>query len=306
MAGNSRLHELLESKLAELTEMDSALLFGSGFLTNMGVLTALAGRRDTIFSDKLNHASLIDGARASRAEVKRYNHNDINHLEELIQNNESTGKRIIVTDSLFSMDGDIAPLQEISRLAKEYNCLLVVDEAHAIGLFGGGGGLCKELTVQADVITGTLSKALGGYGGFAACSIKMREFFINKSRSFIYTTALPPACAASAIQALEMISANPKMGKNVLSSANYLREELKKRGFNISDSTSQIVPVIVGDSFKALAFSKHLENNKILAIAIRPPTVPVRTARLRLSVTAAHSKRDLDTTVAIMEKFQWK
>ena len=306
MAGNLGLHELLEVKLAELTEMDSALLYGSGFLTNMGVLTALGERRDTIFSDKLNHASLIDGAMVSRAEVKRYRHCDVSHLENLIRNNESTGSRIIVTDSLFSMDGDIAPLQKISKLAEKYNCILVVDEAHAIGVFGNGGGICKELNIKADVITGTLSKALGGYGGFVACSSNMREFFINKSRSFIYTTALPPSCAASAIRALEIIRENPWVSKSVLKSATYLREELKNRGFNTSDSTSQIVPIIVEDSFKALAFSKYLEDNKIIAVAIRPPTVPDGTARLRLSVTRAHSIKDLDKTISLMENFKWK
>jgi len=306
ITGNMKLHELLEIKLADLTDMDSALLFGSGFLTNMGVLTALAGRNDIIFSDKLNHASLIDGAMASKAEVKRYHHCDACHLENLIRNNESSGHRIIVTDSLFSMDGDIAPLQKISKLAEEFNCILVVDEAHAIGVFGNGGGICKELNIKADVITGTLSKALGGYGGFAACSSKMREYFINKSRSFIYTTALPPSCAASAIRALEIIKDNPWIGKSVLSSATYLREELKNKGFNTSDSISQIVPVIVNDSIKALAFSKYLENNKVIAVAIRPPTVPDGTARLRLSVTRAHSKKDLDKTISLMENFEWK
>ena len=306
MTGNMKLHELLEVKLAELTKMDSALLFGSGFLANMGVLSALAGRNDIIFSDRLNHASLIDGAMASKAEVKRYRHCDVSHLQSLIRSNESTGSRIIVTDSLFSMDGDVAPLQKIRDLAKEFNCILVVDEAHAIGVFGNGGGICRELEIKADIITGTLSKALGGYGGFAACSSKMKEYFINKSRSFIYTTALPPSCTASAIKALEIIEENSLMGKNVVSSATYFREELQSRGFNTSDSTSQIVPVIVNDSFKALAFSKYLEGCGIIAVAIRPPTVPDGTARLRLSVTRAHSKNDLDKTIALMENFKWK
>lgn len=296
MAGNLSLHEELEHQLAELTEMEAALVFGSGFLTNLGVLSALAGRNDVIFSDRLNHASLVDGAIASRAELHRYRHCDVEHLTDLLNSSGSIGRKIIVTDSVFSMDGDVAPLREIFELSVAEGCLLIVDEAHAIGVFGTGGGICKELGICPDVITGTLSKALGGYGGFAACSAEMREYFVNRSRSFIYTTALPPASIGAAMGALEIISSSPDMGSSLLDLAADFRKLLLENGFDTSGSVSQIVPIVVGESSAALSLSRSLEKTGILAVAVRPPTVPAGTARLRFSVTLAHSSDDIIRT----------
>ncbi len=306
MAGNLSLHEELEKKLAELTCMESALIFGSGFLTNLGVLTALAGRNDVIFSDKLNHASLVDGAITSRAEVRRYRHCDVEHLADLIKSCDSTGRKIIVTDSVFSMNGDIAPLLDIHNLAVAQGCLLVVDEAHAIGVFGSGGGICKSLSITPDVITGTLSKALGSYGGFAACSERLRSFFINKSRSFIYTTGLPPASIGAALAALEVINSSPSIGEILIKNATFFKDGLNKIGFDTCGSASQIIPAVIGDNSKTLSISKHLEESRILAVAIRPPTVPHGSARLRFSLTLNHSQEDIKKVISVMEELKWK
>ncbi|MCD4706460.1 MAG: 8-amino-7-oxononanoate synthase [Candidatus Sabulitectum sp.] len=296
MAGNLSLHEGLEHQLARLTGMETALVFGSGFLTNLGVLTSLAGRNDVIFSDRLNHASLVDGAIASRAEVRRYRHCSVEHLRDLLLSSGNTGRKIIVTDSVFSMDGDVAPLRDIFELSVAEGCLLIVDEAHAIGVFGSGGGVCRGLGICPDVITGTLSKALGGYGGFAACSSEMREYFVNRSRSFVYTTALPPASVGAAMGALEVINSTSGMGSSLLDLAADFRKLLVEKGFDTSGSVSQIVPIVVGESSAALSLSAALEEIGILAVAIRPPTVPAGTARLRFSVTLAHSPDDIIRT----------
>ncbi|MCK5131393.1 MAG: 8-amino-7-oxononanoate synthase [Candidatus Sabulitectum sp.] len=293
MAGNLPLHDELECKLAGLTGMEAVLVFGSGFLTNLGVLTALAGRDDVIFSDRLNHASLVDGAVASRAEVRRYRHCNVEHLADLLGACGNAGRKIIVTDSVFSMDGDVAPLRDIYELSVAEGCLLVVDEAHAIGVFGSGGGVCRELGIHPDVITGTLSKALGGYGGFAACSAEMREYFVNRSRSFVYTTGLPPASVGAALGALEVLGSTPEMGSSLLDLAADFRKKLVEAGFNTAGSTSQIVPVIAGEGSAALSWSRSLEEAGILAVAVRPPTVPPGTARLRFSVTLAHKSDNI-------------
>jgi len=300
MAGNLQLHEELEQQLARLTGTETSLVFGSGFLANTGVLSALAGRDDAVFADRLNHASLVDGATASRAKTLRYHHCNVNHLFELLQRTSGKGCKIVVTDSVFSMDGDIAPLREIRKLCDEFDCLMVVDEAHAIGVFGSGGGVCRELGVRADVITGTLSKALGGYGGFAACSRVQREFFINRSRSFVYSTGLPPASAGAALGAIEVIQENSSNGQSLLQLAGFFRKELAQIGLDFSGSASQIVPVVTAESFRALSLSKTLEENGILAIAVRPPTVPAGTSRLRFSLTTAHSAADILKTAAVL------
>ena len=301
MAGNLSIHGELEKKLAKITGMETALVFGSGFLTNMGVLTALSGRGDVIFSDKLNHASLIDGASASRAAVKRYRHCSVDHLSDLIHSDNSSGQKFIVTDSLFSMNGDIAPLMKLHKLARSEGCILVVDEAHAIGVFGKGGGICKSLGIVPDIITGTLSKALGSYGGFAACSSATREYLVNRSRSFVYTTGLPPAATAAALGALEILDSTPEMGRALLGKAALFRKQLNELGFDTCNSNSQIVPVKVGENLKAVALSGSLERAGILAVAIRPPTVPDATARLRFSLTLSHSTEDIMWVLSLLK-----
>jgi 8-amino-7-oxononanoate synthase len=299
MTGTLDLHGELEGALARLTGMPCALVFGSGFLANLGLLTALAGARDAIFADRLNHASLVDGARMSGARLHRYRHADAAHLGELLERSakhEPAERRIVVTDSIFSMDGDAAPLEAIAALAKRHGALLVVDEAHAIGVNGGGGGLCRALPPEArpDFVVGTLSKALGSYGGFVATSPQWRDWLINRARPFIYSTALPPACLAAALAAIGIIEAEPGMGEELLGRARRLAALLAERGIAVPGSiVSPILPVKVGDNHRALALAEALRGRGVLAVAVRPPTVPEGTARLRLSVTLAHGEADL-------------
>jgi len=303
MTGNLDLHEELEKELAQLVGQPAGLLFGSGFLTNVGVITALVGRGDAIFADRLNHASLVDGARLSGATVHRYQHNDLDHLEKLLNDQTDHRRRVIVSDSLFSMDGDLADIPRLSALAKQSDCLLMVDEAHAIGIFGeGGGGLCRDLLPEGrpDVIVGTLGKALGCYGGFAACSETIRSLLINKARTFIYSTALPPPTVGSALAALEVIKQSPDLGSELLRRARLLRDLLAEEGFALGESESQIIPVMVGENERAQEFSEALKEEGLLAVAVRPPTVPEGTARLRLSVTLAHQEEDLEKAAGIL------
>jgi 8-amino-7-oxononanoate synthase len=296
VSGHLNIHEELENSLAELCGNEACLVFGSGFLANIGVLNVLSGRNDEVYADKLNHASLIDGVLLSGAKCFRYRHKDMAHLEMFLKKSKTVGLKIIVSDSIFSMDGDIAPIKDLMSLAKKYGALLIIDEAHAIGVFGRGGGICKELGAefQPDVILGTLSKAFGGYGGFVVCSSIMRKYLINKARSFIYSTGLPPACIGSAIAAIQIINNKKNMGKILLKRAKEFYLYLTEAGFKMQKFESQILPLHVGDNLKAVEFSKELfDKYKILAVAIRPPTVPVGTARLRLSVSLAHSESDL-------------
>jgi 8-amino-7-oxononanoate synthase len=309
MSGHLALHEQLETRLATWLGTEASLVFGSGFLTNLGVITALVGRGDVIFTDRLNHASLVDGARLSGATVQRYPHADAEHLATLLEKHATSGgNHLIATDSVFSMDGDMAPLEQIGSLAREHGCLWMVDEAHAVGVFGASGaGVCEMLPAdhRPDVIVGTMSKSMGGYGGFVACSEAIRRVLINRARSFIYSTALPPACLGAGLGALEVIGSDAgAMGVELLSRASTLRGLLASRGLEVGPSQSQIVPVMVGDNDRAVALSQELATRNILAVAVRPPTVPVGTARLRLSVTLAHSTDDLkhvaDTISAVV------
>ena len=306
LTGDLTLHEELESDLALMMSTEAALVFGSGFLTNLGVLTSLAGREDRVFSDRLNHASLIDGIRLSRAKCDRYRHKDMAHLEELLKKSPQTaGKRIIVSESVFSMDGDIAPLEELSLLARHYQALLIIDEAHAIGVFGRhGGGVCRipGSKVEPDVIIGTLSKSLGGYGGFVACSTSIRKLLINKARSFIYTTGLPPACLGSAREAVRIVTSETEIGKTLLKKAKRFHGLLTQHGLKIPDFESQILPVIIGGNEAVLRFSESLWQKGLLVKAIRPPTVPPGTARVRLSLTLSMTDAALEKAASKIAK----
>ncbi len=295
MSGHLDLHEQVEARLARWLGAEAALVFGSGFLTNLGVLTALAGRGDVIIADRLNHASLIDGARMSGARLVRHRHRDVDHLAEVLAGEATTGRKLIVTDSLFSMDGDLADLAAIRQLADAHGAMLIVDEAHAVGVFGPAGrGALATAGVAADVMVATMSKALGGYGGFVAGTASLREFLINRSRSFIYSTGLPPACLGATLGALDVLDDSAgQRGQTLLSRAAMLRALLTEGGLSVEPSVSQIIPVMVGDNDQAVALSASLAARDILAVAVRPPTVPAGTARLRLSVTLAHSESDL-------------
>ncbi len=300
MSGNICLHEELETRLARLTGMESALLFGSGYLANTGLLSSITSRDDLVFTDRLNHASLVDGVRLSRACAFRYRHCDMDHLEHFLANRTCKGNRFIVTDSLFSMDGDIAPLRKLEQLSMRYDCSLIVDEAHAIGIFGNGSGICSEYGVKPHAVIGTLSKALGSYGGFVAGSVELVKYLISRARTFIYSTGLPPAAPAAALKALDIIESQPDSGRKLLKKAADFRSMIELSGFATAPSESQIIPVQTGEIHRATSLSAFLKRNGISAVAIRPPTVPSGTARIRLSVTLMHSEEDLRHTADIL------
>lgn len=290
------LHEL-EAKLARLKGVETALVFGSGYLANLGTITALMGPRDVVFSDQLNHASLIDGCRLSKATLRIYRHCDVRHLHELLADSSNAGRRLIVTDSVFSMDGDFAPLAAIVELAKRYHAAVMIDEAHGFGVVGRcGAGLAAHLGLEReiDIHVGTLSKALGSYGAYVAGSRTLIDFLLNRSRSFIYSTGLAPALAAAAGAALDLIQSSPELIEQLWSNAAYLRDGLASLGFRLAPTESPILPVMMGAADIALRMAAALMKRGVYVIAIRPPTVPQGTARLRVTPIASHSRGDLN------------
>lgn len=300
VTGTNREHHLLEETLAEWLHNDAALVFGSGYLCNLGVVTSIARRHDIVVADRAVHASLIDGILLSGAKLYRYRHNDTEDLKtilEKVKNERRAESRVVlVTESVFSMDGDIAPLAEIAALAVKHDAMLLVDEAHALGIFGPrGGGVSHEVSVSEKVslTMGTLSKALGGYGGFVCGSRPFRDLLVNSARSFIFSTSLPPAVALGGVVAIKIIRDNPQRGLALRDKAARFRMCLQRAGLNTLQSESQIIPVVIGDNDQALKFSHCLEEKGILGVCIRPPTVPVGTARIRFSVTAVHSDEEL-------------
>lgn len=304
MCGTTDLHIQLEEKLADLMGTESALVFGSGFLTNLGLLSAVAGNGDSIIADKYNHASLIDGMRLSNASWKRYKHKDTGHLEKVLESDTESGNKFIVTDSIFSMDGDIAPLKEIIKLGEKYGAGVIVDEAHALGIFAsnGAGIIASENLQKPFAISGTLSKSFGGYGGFIAGSSKLKDFLVNKSRSFIYSTALPPSCLGSALGVISFLKGNKNYGQKLLEKVSNFHSFLKTNGLPVNSAETHILTIKIGDNEKAVQLSEKLRVHGILATAIRPPTVPEGTARLRLSVTMAHTIEDLKYCADMIKK----
>jgi 8-amino-7-oxononanoate synthase len=291
----------LEEELAEWKGTEAALLFGSGYLANIGVLTALLGRGDAVFSDRLNHASIIDGCRLSGATIHRYRHCDVEHLAGLLEHAGSSARKLIATESVFSMDGDVAPLAEIAQLAERHGAALIVDEAHAAGVFGlRGEGLVRELGLgeRVDLTIGTLGKAFGVYGAYVAGSRVWIDWLVNASRPFVFTTALPPAVVGGVRAALRLLAEAGEARRGLLARADRLRAGLAAAALDTRGSTTQIVPVVVGDNERALAFSRELEERGVLGVAIRPPTVPEGTARIRLSLTAMHTGEHVDRALA--------
>lgn len=304
ISGNMTLHEELESKIAALKGTEAALVFNSGFQTNTGVLATLVGEGDVIFSDELNHASLIDGCRLSRAETAVYRHCDLDHLEQCLKGAPRSKRKLIVTESLFSMDGDEAPLNDIVALAEKYGAMMMVDEAHATGVFGpNGAGLVAQAGLGDRVLVqmGTLGKALGGFGAYIAGSQSLRELLINRCRSFIYTTSLPPAVMAMGIAAVEILHKEPDRREQLRHNGALLRAGLGASGYCLGNSQSQIVPLIIGDESRCMTLSQQLLNQGVFAQGIRPPTVPPGTSRLRITLMATHTKEHLDRALTILE-----
>ncbi len=305
ISGNMTLHTELEKKIAELKGTETALVFNSGFQANTGLLSTLMGEGDLIYSDDLNHASLIDGCRLSRAKTVVYPHCDLSRLEDELENAPPKGKRLIVTETLFSMDGDEAPLAEIVELAEKYNAMIMVDEAHATGVFGpNGAGIVARLGLGERVLVqmGTLGKALGGFGAYVAGSQALRDLLINRCRSFIFTTSLPPVVLATAIAAIDLLYKEPQLRVTLQNNCRSLKEGLKRLGFCLGQSQSQILPLIVGETHKCMAFSERLLQKGVFAQGIRPPSVPQGTSRLRITLMATHTQEHLHRALEVFEE----
>lgn len=306
VCGHMGPHAQLEARLAAFKKTPAALVCSTGYQANLAAVRGLAGREDIVFLDKLNHASIIDAARGSGAVVRVFPHRDYAKLERLLDRSAGFRRRVIVTDSLFSMDGDLADLPRLVELKRRFDALLIVDEAHATGVFGEHGrGAAEMMGVEdaIDVTVGTLSKALGGVGGFVTASAEIVELLVNAAGAFIYTTALPPAACAAAMAGLDVIEREPHRRQNLLAMAGRLREELGGRlELDLGSSTSQIVPVIVGEAEQAVRLSRALEEAGFLIPAIRPPTVPRGRSRLRISLSAEHDPADLDRLTAVLQK----
>ncbi|MDX6608321.1 MAG: 8-amino-7-oxononanoate synthase [Solirubrobacterales bacterium] len=302
ISGNMQPHGRLERRLAAFKGYESALLFGSGYLANTGTIAALAGRDEVVFSDELNHASIIDGCRLSRAETFVYRHGDVDHLAWGLR---QAGERaaLIVTDGIFSMDGDVAPLTDLVSLARQHGCRLMVDEAHATGALGPGGRgsvAAAGLSAEVDVVIGTLGKALGSYGAYACASQETTDYLLNTARSFVFSTALPPPVAAAAMAALEVLESQPERVDKLIANAATLRRSLAAEGLAVGVSDTQIVPVEVGDAATTMALCERLLEQGVFAQGIRPPTVPEGSSRLRFTVMSTHRREELEWAASVV------
>lgn len=296
VCGTLECHDKLEKALADFKGYEECIVFGSGFLANCGIIQALVSDKDIVIADKFVHASILFGVKLSGARLYRYHHNDSSSLERLLKKHACNGKCLVITESVFSMDGDLADLKGIVKVIKNYNALLMVDEAHATGIFGPGGrGWIAELGLEnyVDICMGTLSKALGSYGGFVCCNRRIKEVIVNRAGAFIYTTALPPACCGAAMGALELLKKDERICRRPLELAFKFRTILNQAGLNTGKSQSHIVPVIIGDIEKMMRITDSLFSKGILVVPIRPPTVPAGTGRIRFSFSALHNENDV-------------
>lgn len=303
-SGNTDLYDRLEEKIADFKGTEAAVVFGTGYMANMGTITALTGRGDLILSDELNHASIIDGCRLSRAEVNIYPHMDVPGIEKALSSSKHR-RKLIITDGIFSMDGDIAPLPDIKEIAEKYDAMVMVDDAHATGVLGKHyRGTADHFNVDVDINMGTLSKALASAGGYVAGTSELVEYLRNRARSFIYSTALPPPAVAAAKTAIDIIeSGNPtkKLWENVA----LYKKGLGEIGF-MTNSMTQIIPLMIGGSAKTMESAVELERLGVFAQGIRPPTVPEGMGRIRTSVMATHSENDIDEALCAIRTIKEK
>ncbi|MBI2094900.1 MAG: 8-amino-7-oxononanoate synthase [Candidatus Omnitrophica bacterium] len=307
LSGNLKIHEDLEAKIAAFKGEEAAAVFSSGYMAALGAVTSLVGEKDAVLVDRLNHASLIDAARLSRAKFWVYPHRDAAALDDLLGRAKGYRRRLVVTDSYFSMDGDIAPLGRIAEVCRRRGALLMVDEAHATGVFGKrGSGLTEHfgLTGTIDVVMGTLSKALASVGGYVAGKAVLKRYLVTRSRQFIYTTAPSPAASGAAYGAIGVIEKHPEIRERYWEKIRRTRGSLEALGFDLMDSEGPVVPVLIGDTARAVRAAAFLRRHGIFAPAIRPPTVPNRTDRIRLSLTAAHTEEDLGRLIAALQKMR--
>jgi 8-amino-7-oxononanoate synthase len=307
VSGSSSLHEELEQRLARFKDTEAALVFNSGYAANTGVIPAFAGAGYVILSDSLNHASIIDGCRLSKAEVHVYRHRDLDHVEQLLKRSNHAGRRLVITDGVFSMDGDIAPLPGIVALADRYDAIIMVDDAHATGVLGKKGRGTVEhfgLSGRVHIQMGTLGKAIGTFGAYVAGSRDLIEFLVNRARSFVYSTALPPAVCAASLAAIEIIEKDPDLITRLWKNRERVVNGLHSLGISTGDSETPIVPLIIGDPEKALNAAAKLYEWGIYAMAIRPPTVQEGSARIRTTVMASHSDKDIDAVLSVMDRLK--
>ena len=297
VSGTLSIHEELEAKIAHHKNYPDALVFGSGYMANIGIIPSLANRKDVIISDRLVHSCILDGIKLSGAKHVRFKHNDLISLKTRLQEcSDIQNKKIIVVESVYSMDGDLAPLKEIFALAEKHNALLMVDEAHATGTIGNSGrGLINQLDLESKIpfAMGTMSKGIGSYGGFIACSNNFKKLLIQEASSFIYTTALPPSAISASIAAIEIIERESSLGLNLQKKSTKFRKIMNESGIDTMNSKSQIIPIVIGDNQKTLNIAERLSKEGIIVGAIRPPTVPEGSARLRVSISLAHTEEDL-------------
>jgi len=303
VSGNMRLHEVLEGEISKFKGKEASIVFPTGYMANIGTISSLVSKGDLVICDKLNHASIIDGCRLSGADFRVYPHCDMKKLENVLKKATKYSRKLIVTDTVFSMDGDIAPLPDIVRIAHKYKAMVMADEAHGTGVFGKrGGGVVEHfnLSKKIDIVMGTLSKAVGSLGGYVSGDEDLINFLRNKARPFMYTTALPPAVCAASIAGIKLIQKNPLLRKSLWNNVRYLKKELDLLNFNLNPSESPIISILIGDAKKAVNVSKLLYKRDILIPAIRPPTVPTRSSRLRMTVMSTHTRKDLERLLEVL------
>jgi len=303
VSGTMRIHRELEDAVVRFKGTEAAIVFPTGYMANVGTIQALVGRGDTVYCDRLNHASIFDGCRLSGATLRVYPHRDVDRLRRLL-GRKREGRALVVTDTVFSMDGDLAPLPDLAEVCERHGAMLMLDEAHATGVLGENGrGAAEHFGIEpgrVPVVMGTLSKAVGSLGGYVAGSRDLADLLVNKARSFIYTTALPPAVCAASVAGLRIIEEEPERRAALWARTRQLHDGLRERGFDIGPTETPITPVIVGDSAQAVELSQRLFEHHILAPAIRPPTVPDGAARLRLTPMATHTAENVQHVLAAL------
>jgi len=307
VSGNMRMHEALEDEISRFKGKEASIVFPTGYMANLGTISSLVSKGDLAICDKLNHASIIDGCRLSGADFRVYPHCDMEKLENILKKSTKYPRKLIVTDTVFSMDGDIAPLPDIVRIAHKYKAMVMVDEAHGTGVFGKKGrGVVEhfKLSKKVDIVMGTLSKAVGSLGGYVSGDTDLINYLRNKARPFMYTTALPPAVCAASIAGIKLIRKDPSLRESLWCNVRFLKEKLESLSLKVIPSESPIIPILIGDAKKAVDVSKFLYKKGILIPAIRPPTVPARSSRLRMTVMSTHTKKDLERLLEVLSDVQ--
>jgi 8-amino-7-oxononanoate synthase len=295
----------LEKKIAHLKGQESGLLFSTGYMANLGIINAIVGEGDAIFSDQLNHASIVDACRMSKTDTTVYPHKDMEALEEVLRQSARYKQRLLVTDGVFSMDGDIAPLPDLVDLADRYGCMLMVDDAHATGVLGAKGGGTGEhfgLEDRVDIAMGTFGKALGGFGAFAAGNNTLRLLLINRARSLMFTTGLPPAVIASALAALEVLEDEPALREKLWENTRFFRRGIEELGFTTIESETPIIPLLIGDDALTIRMGEMLFEKGFFMHGIRPPAVPQGSSRLRITMMATHTQEQLESALEALKQ----